>query len=85
MLANRKPLVIFFDTLFHGIRKAIPDYRAKAARKDIAADEPVGSPIAIVKRMNIGEQKMEHRHPYKRGDGLISKDHQCLIHQFNDL
>lgn len=59
MLANRKPLVVFFDTLFRRIRKAIPDYRAKAVRKNIAADEPVGSPIAIVKRMNIGEQKMD--------------------------
>ena len=35
--------------------------------ENVAADKPVGSPITIVKRMNIGEQKMEHRHPHKHG------------------
>lgn len=59
MLANRKALVIFFDTLFHGIRKAIPNYGAEAMRKNVATDKSVGLPVAIVKRMNIGEQKNE--------------------------
>lgn len=43
-------------------------------RKYITADKPIGTPVSIIKRVDIGEHKMKHRNTHQGRDTVITKN-----------
>ena len=84
VFALRKSFIVFLDLLLHGVGDAQSHDRLVLAGYRIAANEAIGSPIAVIKRMYIAKEKMEKGDAEKRLSRLIVEEGKGSVHLLDD-